>query len=450
LNSRKIDSMRNLRTAINAVTQFVEATQLPHGNWIDDSLFPSAQATYMLLQSGIQANETTIDRGLRWLNKHALRETPGDIKGLSLALICLQHEGSVYFSSIALGLEKLLSMQTESGSWGTNCSERERATGTALSLVALQKLENYLTREQRTSACSRACAYLQSYLGGLAVSRHNYLDIVEPLEALLLPNCEVWHIIHQMPNLSRIASQLIDDWKSIAASGSTRAVEGCLSLLLAQWNSIDQETVNELVDWLLQKQNQDGGWPDIPTATSNFLQSINVGLSLRRAERINQFYVPVPVFDLCNASIAKPLEYEYSVSAVLVRKLSKELEILLLERKDQTWVLPKGHVESGENDLAALQREIFEETSIDELAILDELPSYNYIFRPNRRVCVNKTVKYYLVKTESSKLDLFTDQDHEDIRWFPLKDISSLHLFYDDARQAIIAATKTLDKYFDS
>ena len=59
-----------------------------------------------------------------------------------------------------------------------------------------------------------------------------------------------------------------------------------------------------------------------------------------------------------------------------------EGEVLVVSQRGTSWSLPKGHIDPGENALAAAKREIYEESGIRDLELIRELGSYE---RHNRR-----------------------------------------------------------------
>ena len=82
-------------------------------------------------------------------------------------------------------------------------------------------------------------------------------------------------------------------------------------------------------------------------------------------------------------------------------------------------VLPKGHLDQGENDEAAAIREVGEETGVvAELIVKLGDVEYSYDRRGRRR---NKRVAFYLFEYRSGSLE---DHDHEieDARWMPLEE----------------------------
>ncbi|MBX4192514.1 NUDIX domain-containing protein [Candidatus Parcubacteria bacterium] len=56
--------------------------------------------------------------------------------------------------------------------------------------------------------------------------------------------------------------------------------------------------------------------------------------------------------------------------------IGPEKKVVLVEQHGNSWSFPKGGVEEGETLLAAAQREIKEETGIEDAMLIDELGSY--------------------------------------------------------------------------
>jgi ADP-ribose pyrophosphatase YjhB (NUDIX family) len=56
--------------------------------------------------------------------------------------------------------------------------------------------------------------------------------------------------------------------------------------------------------------------------------------------------------------------------------LDGEGRVLVVSQHGTSWSLPKGHVEAGEDLLAAARREIYEESGVRELELVRELGSY--------------------------------------------------------------------------
>ena len=52
-------------------------------------------------------------------------------------------------------------------------------------------------------------------------------------------------------------------------------------------------------------------------------------------------------------------------------------EVAIVNQNHDSWSLPKGHIDPGENALDAAKREIYEETGIIDLEFIKELGSYN-------------------------------------------------------------------------
>jgi len=81
------------------------------------------------------------------------------------------------------------------------------------------------------------------------------------------------------------------------------------------------------------------------------------------------------------------------------------------------WVIPKGHVELGENYLQTAVREIREETGV-ESKILEKIGEISYSFKigPKR---IKKTVHHYLLQQIGGSLNAYSDPTGEvvDVQW---------------------------------
>jgi 8-oxo-dGTP pyrophosphatase MutT (NUDIX family) len=103
-------------------------------------------------------------------------------------------------------------------------------------------------------------------------------------------------------------------------------------------------------------------------------------------------------------------------------------------------VLPKGHLDPGEDDEAAAVREVAEETGV-VAELIDKLGDVEYTYerRGRRR---NKRVAFYLFEYRSGSLE---DHDHEieDARWMPLEEAAHA-LTYAGEREMVRRALSRL------
>lgn len=86
-------------------------------------------------------------------------------------------------------------------------------------------------------------------------------------------------------------------------------------------------------------------------------------------------------------------------------------EVLFIYRF-QKWDLPKGKLEKGESKKEAALREVQEECGLNELNILEKLPTTYHIFQRNEKIIL-KITYWYLMSTKYS--GLLTPQTKEGI-----------------------------------
>ncbi len=112
---------------------------------------------------------------------------------------------------------------------------------------------------------------------------------------------------------------------------------------------------------------------------------------------------------------------EVSAGGLVISESNPSL-IALISHKNRggglDWVIPKGHVELGENYLQTAVREIREETGI-ESKILEKIGEISYSFKigPKR---IRKTVHHYLLQQIGGSLNAHSDPTGEvvDVQWF--------------------------------
>ena len=110
---------------------------------------------------------------------------------------------------------------------------------------------------------------------------------------------------------------------------------------------------------------------------------------------------------------------ERSAGAVVFMGTPSGPEYLLLRYGGGNWGFPKGHVEAGESDVQAAQREVEEETGIP-VAAQRLLPGFeddtDYRFRRGH-VLVEKDVRFFLI--ESQTRDVKISHEHSGFAWLP-------------------------------
>jgi 8-oxo-dGTP pyrophosphatase MutT (NUDIX family) len=88
-----------------------------------------------------------------------------------------------------------------------------------------------------------------------------------------------------------------------------------------------------------------------------------------------------------------------AVGAVALRKAAdRRLEVLVIRKRGGMWTLPKGRVKRGEDDDAALLRELREETGLGGVVIEAVSQSDYHVLKAGR--LKHKTVVYYIVQAD--------------------------------------------------
>ncbi len=103
-------------------------------------------------------------------------------------------------------------------------------------------------------------------------------------------------------------------------------------------------------------------------------------------------------------------------------------QIVVVNQKGTSWSLPKGHIEHGEDALAAARREIYEESGISHLEFVKELGSYErYKIGANGDddASESKTIFMFLFTTDETELRP-VDPDNPDAIWVDKAQVAAL------------------------
>src|SRR5476649_1328334 len=98
------------------------------------------------------------------------------------------------------------------------------------------------------------------------------------------------------------------------------------------------------------------------------------------------------------------MEHSYSAGAVLIGPTDK---IVVVSQHGTSWSLAKGRLEPGEDKLAALKRELKEETGITDFKVVKELGTYDRFMiglDGGEDPSVLKTITFYLCTTKQENL----------------------------------------------
>ena len=106
--------------------------------------------------------------------------------------------------------------------------------------------------------------------------------------------------------------------------------------------------------------------------------------------------------------------------------VNKKGEVLVVNQNHTSWSLPKGHIDAGEDPLAAAKREIYEESGVRQLTLIKELGSYERhrigLDKPEDASELKK-IHLFLFKTNQMLLKP-RDANHPEARWVKKEEVA--------------------------
>lgn len=127
--------------------------------------------------------------------------------------------------------------------------------------------------------------------------------------------------------------------------------------------------------------------------------------------------------------------------------LNREGEVLIVNQNNDSWSLPKGHLEDGEDALEAAKREIQEESGVSELKFVKDLGSYKR-YKIGKHEAEDKSelkeIFVFLFHTDQINLRP-VDPANPEARWVDKEDVVNL-LTHQKDKEFWLSVKDKLDK----
>jgi ADP-ribose pyrophosphatase YjhB (NUDIX family) len=142
--------------------------------------------------------------------------------------------------------------------------------------------------------------------------------------------------------------------------------------------------------------------------------------------------------------IIKEVLREPTAGGIVYRKNPKEVEILLIQDAKDRWTIPKGHIEEGEQAKETAEREIKEETGLEELRVLNWLGKINFKYRRQQSL-VLMTTDIFLVEAKGDTNKLKPEDWMNGIKWFTAQEALD-KIEYEDIEKIILLGLNKIRK----
>ncbi len=142
--------------------------------------------------------------------------------------------------------------------------------------------------------------------------------------------------------------------------------------------------------------------------------------------------------------IIKEVVRETTSGGIIFRhaKSNGQIEILLIQDAKNRWTIPKGHVEPGEEPKQTAEREIQEETGLQQMRLYNWLGKVHFRYRRGQTL-VLMTMHIYLVQGMGDTDKLNPEDWLNDIKWIPAQQAVD-KIAYDDIGKLMLLGMKRI------
>ena len=134
---------------------------------------------------------------------------------------------------------------------------------------------------------------------------------------------------------------------------------------------------------------------------------------------------------------------EATAGGIVWRRNKKgNIEILLHKDPKERWTIPKGHIEPGETAREAAEREIREETGLQEMKVMNWLGKINFQYRRQNSLIL-MTTHIYLVQAKGNTNNVQKEDFMKSIAWLDANDALE-KIEYEDIGKLILIGLKEI------
>lgn len=131
-----------------------------------------------------------------------------------------------------------------------------------------------------------------------------------------------------------------------------------------------------------------------------------------------------------------------SAGGVVIRRFDGEPRVLVILDPYGKWGLPKGHLEGEEGPREAAEREVREETGLEDVSVGPEVAVTTWRFHRDGSP-VEKVCTYFLMDSRAGEARPEVSEGITDLEWLPVAEAME-RVDYDNTREVIREADRMI------